>query len=180
MNRLVKVSSKQDIFPQYRNTPIALLLEYHNLSREIIKHENAQLIIGMCIDNRKHLHIPENFAYIIRAGGANMRNSEFNISYAISVGNVRHLALIGHNNCGMVNLTERKEIFTKGLVEIAGWGENMAQTHFEDFVARFEIVNELSFVLNETRRLRQLYPKIQIAPLMYLIENNKLYLIEEN
>ena len=40
----------------------------------------------MCMDNRKHLHIPDNFAFIIRSGGANLRYSEFKVSYAIAVG----------------------------------------------------------------------------------------------
>jgi len=65
----------------------------------------------MCMDNRKHLHMPDNFAFIIRTGGANLRYSEFKVSYAIAVGGVRHIALIGHSKCGMVNLAARKEAF---------------------------------------------------------------------
>ncbi len=73
------------------------------------------------MDNRKHLHIPDNFAFIIRAGGANLRYSEFKVSYAIAVGSVSCIALVGHNQCGMVNLISRKEQFIRGLVENAGW-----------------------------------------------------------
>ena len=73
------------------------------------------------MDNRKSLRIPDNFAYIIRTGGANLRYSEFKVSYAIAVGNVEHIALIGHNNCGMVNLVSKKEQFINGLVDKAGW-----------------------------------------------------------
>ncbi|MEZ5010848.1 MAG: hypothetical protein R2744_04240 [Bacteroidales bacterium] len=92
MKDLVPVLSREDIFREYSGNPIGLLLEYHNLDREYESYDNAQLLIGMCMDNRKHLHIPENFAYIIRSGGANMRHSEFKVSYAISVGNVSHRA----------------------------------------------------------------------------------------
>jgi carbonic anhydrase len=179
MNRLVPILSSGDIFPEYRQTPIGLLLEYHNLNRESDSYDNAQLLIGMCMDNRKHLHIPDNFAYIIRAGGANLRYSEFKVSYAISVGGVRHIALIGHNNCGMVNLFARKDIFINGLVEKAGWDKEWAEEHFMHFAPMFEIGNEVDFILSEAKRLRLRYPKIQIAPLMYLVENNKLYLINE-
>jgi carbonic anhydrase len=73
------------------------------------------------MDNRKHLHIPDNFAYIIRSGGANLRYSEFKVSYAISAGGIKHIALIGHNNCGMVNLNSRKDQFVYGLEQNAGW-----------------------------------------------------------
>ena len=179
MNRLVPVSAEHDIFPQYRNTPIGLLLEYHNLNRPSENYDNAQLLIGMCMDNRKHINIPDNFAYIIRAGGANLRYSEFKVSYAISVGQVSHIALIAHNNCGMVNLHARKDLFIKGLVENAGWEREWAEEHFMHFAPMFEIGNEVDFILSEAKRLRLRYPKIQIAPMMYLVEDNRLYLIKE-
>jgi carbonic anhydrase len=180
MNRLVPVTSRDDIFPQYLDTPIGLLLEYHNLGRESESYDNAQLLIGMCMDNRKHINIPDNFAYIIRAGGANLRYSEFKVSYAISVGGVRHIALIGHNNCGMVNLYARKDLFVKGLVENAGWEREWAEEHFMHFAPMFEIGNEVDFILSETKRLRLRYPKVQIAPLLYLVEDNRLYFIRES
>jgi carbonic anhydrase len=180
MNRLINILTKKDIIPEYRQTPIGLLLEYHNLNQQFDKYENAQLLIGMCMDHRKHLHIPDNFAFILRSGGANLRYSEFKVSYAIAVGQVKHIALIGHNNCGMVNLFERKESFIQGLVETAGWDEKRAEEHFLRFAPMFEIGNEVDFILSETKRLRLQYPGIQIAPLMYLVDDNKLYLISEN
>jgi carbonic anhydrase len=99
MNRLIAVNSKLDIFEQYIDTPIGKLLEYHNLYQNFENYSRAQFLICMCMDNRKHLRIPDNFAYIIRTGGANLRYSEFKVSYTIAVGNVKHIALIGHNNC---------------------------------------------------------------------------------
>lgn len=180
MKRLIKIKSEDDILPQYRDTPIGLLLEYHNLDRAADEYDTAQLLVGMCMDNRKHLHIPDNFAFIIRSGGANLRYSEFKVSYAIAVGQVNHIALIGHNNCGMVNLFARKDLFVQGLVEKAGWDKEWAEEHFSHFAPMFEIGNEIDFILSETKRLRQRYPKIQIAPMLYLVEDNKLYLIDES
>ena len=180
MNRLVDISKPEDIFPEYRNTPIGFLLEYHNLNREPDTYNSAELLVGMCMDNRKHLHIPDNFAYIIRAGGANLRYSEFKVSYAIAVGNVQHIALIGHNNCGMVNLVSKKDQFINGLVEKAGWEREWAEEHFMHFSPMFEIGNEVDFVLSEAKRLRLRYPKIMIAPMLYKVEDNRLYLIKEN
>ena len=180
MNRLVSVFSKEDIFPEHRNTPVGNLLEYHNLNREYDTYTQAQLLIGMCMDNRKHLHIPDNFAFIIRSGGANLRYSEFKVSYAIAVGSVKSIALIGHNECGMVNLVARREIFIKGLVENAGWEQELAEQHFMNYAPMFEIGNEIDFVLSETKRLRARYPKIQVAPLLYKVEDNLLYQVKEN
>ena len=180
MNRLVPVLSKEDIFPEHRGTPVGSLLEYHNLGQEYGTYTQAQLLVGMCMDNRKHLHIPDNFAYIIRAGGANLRYSEFKVSYAIAVGGVKSITLIGHNQCGMVNLVARREIFIKGLVENAGWEQELAEQHFMNFAPMFEIGNEIDFVLSEAKRLRTRYPKIQVVPLLYRVEDNLLYQIKEN
>jgi len=180
MNRLIPITNREAISPEYRDTPIGNLLEYHNLNREYEVYSQAQLLIGMCMDNRKHLHIPDNFAFIIRAGGANLRYSEFKVSYAIAVGGVRSIALIGHNQCGMVNLVARKELFIQGLIENAGWEPELAEQHFMNFAPMFEIGNEVDFVLSEAKRLRQRYPKIQVAPLMYKVEDNLLYQVQES
>ncbi|MFT3892860.1 MAG: carbonic anhydrase [Anaerolineales bacterium] len=179
MNRLLPVLIVEDILPEHRETPIGYLLEYHNLQRDYETYTQAQLLIGMCMDNRKHLHIPDNFAYIIRAGGANLRYSEFKVSYAIAVGGVKSIALIGHNQCGMVNLVARRELFIKGLVENAGWEQELAEQHFMNYAPMFEIGNEIDFVLSEAKRLRTRYPKVQVAPLLYKVEDNLLYQIKE-
>ena len=179
MDRLRAVNSVEDIPASYAQTPIGWLLQYHNLQRTYEPYTNAQLLIGMCMDHRKHLHIPDNFAYIIRAGGANLRYSEFKVSYAIAVGGVQHIALIGHTQCGMVNLMARREAFIDGVVERAGWARDFAEEHFNNYAPMFEIGNEIDFVLSETKRLRQRYPKVQVAPLLYRLEDNRLYVIAE-
>ena len=104
MERLAAVSKLDDILPEYFETPIGKLLKYHNLNHPYDTYDRAQLLIGMCMDNRKNLRIPDNFAFIIRTGGANLRYNEFKVSYAIAVGQVGYIALIGHNNCGMANV----------------------------------------------------------------------------
>ncbi len=180
MNRLIAVSTSEDIFPEYRNTPVGLLLEYHNLNRSLDSYTKAQLLIGMCMDNRKHLRIPDNFAFIIRAGGANLRYSEFKVSYAIAIGEVKSIVLIGHTQCGMVNLVARRDQFIQGLVDQAGWSQDLAEEHFMHFAPLFEIGNEVDFVLSEAKRLRLRYPKIQVAPLLYQVEDNLLYLLKES
>jgi len=96
MERLIAVMTESDILPLHRKTPIETLLAYQNLNRPHGVHDKAELLIGMCMDNRKHLRIPENFAYIIRAGGGNLRYSEFKVSYAIAIGGVSTIALLAH------------------------------------------------------------------------------------
>lgn len=179
MSKLIKVTELNDIFPEYINTPIAQLLKYHNLQYPFENHNKAELLIGMCMDNRKQLNIPNNFSYILRTGGGNLRYSEFKVSYAVAIGGVKFLALIGHNNCGMVNLISKKDMFINGLVENAGWSREQAEEHFMNYALMFEIENEIDFLLSEAKRLRKKYPKVLVVPLFYKVEDNLLYLIEE-
>lgn len=179
MDRLVAVDSQEDIFPHLRNTPISRLLEYHNLGCPFDTYTQAELLIGMCMDNRIHPRIPDNFAYILRAGGANLRPSEFKVSYAVAVGGVRAIALIGHTHCGMVNLMARHREFVNGLVEGAGWDPETAEDHFRYYSTIFEIGSEIDFVASEANRLRLRYPKIQVAPMLFRIEDRRLYLVRE-
>ncbi len=179
MNDLIPIRNEEDIPLRYRDTPIGRLLRYNNLNAPLDTYTNAELLVGMCMDHRKHLRIPDNFSYIIRSGGANLRFSEFKVSYAIAVGGAKAIALIGHDHCGMVNLAARKDVFIDNLVADAGWTREQAEHQFESFAPLFEIGNEIDFVRSEVIRLRKTYPKILVAPLLYLVEDNQLYLISE-
>ncbi|MCZ7609486.1 MAG: carbonic anhydrase [Ignavibacterium sp.] len=179
MDRLIRINKVSDIPAVYQNTPIGLLLEYHNLNRGFENYTDAQLLIGMCMDHRNNLNLPEKFTYRIRTGGANLRYSEFKVSFAISVGGVKHIALIGHSNCSMVNLVSKKDQFVAKLAENGGWSIEQAEEHFNNYAPMFEINNEIDFILSETARLRKRYPKIQIAPMYYRVEDDLLYFIQE-
>ena len=72
MNRLVSITRKGAIPITYSDSPMGILLEYHNLIRSLNDVASAHLLISMCIDNRKQLRLPKNFAYIIRTAGANL------------------------------------------------------------------------------------------------------------
>jgi carbonic anhydrase len=180
MNRLSPVTSKSDIKEDIRNNPIGKLLEYHNLNLPFDECSKADLLVSMCMDNRHQLRIPNNFAYILRSGGGNLRHSEFKVSYAVAVGGIRNIALIGHSGCGMVNLFAKKEMFINGLIDNAGWEREYAEEHFNNFSPIYEIGHEIDFLLTEAKRLRTRYPKIKVIPLYYKIEDNKLYQLIED
>lgn len=177
MNQLISVSKTSDIPSEYQDTYIGRLLAYHNLHHPFDSYTTAPLLIGMCMDHRKRLRIPKNFAYIIRTGGANLRLNEFQVSYAIAVGGVKAIALIGHNDCGMVGLAAKKQEFVDGLTGNAGWERNYAEDHFTHFAPMFEIGNEIDFVLSEANRFSLRYPGIQVVPMLYIVEDNLIYLI---
>ena len=92
---------------------------------------------------------------------------------------VSTIALLAHTNCGMVNLASKRERFITGLVDKAGCDREWAEAHFMHFAPMFEIGNEVDFVLSEAKRLRLRYPKLQVAPLLYRVEDGQLYQLRE-
>jgi carbonic anhydrase len=179
VNKLIAVDTQDDIPLEHRHSPVGRLLEYHNLGREPVSVERAELLLGMCMDNRKTLVMPDNFAFVLRTSGANMRHNEFRVAYAIAVGGIRHIALIAHTNCGMVGLTNRMTAFARGMVDAAGWDETQAREYFFQYAPFFEIEDEVEFVRLEAIRLREKYPKISVTPLLYKLEDNRLYIVRE-
>lgn len=173
------VERESDLPKAYASGPIGDLLRYHNLAAPLPEVSRASLLIGMCMDNRKRLRLPDNFAFVIRTGGANLRYSEFKISFAVAIGGVRTVALIGHTQCGMVGLLAKRRQFVDGLVERAGWDREAADRHFIEHAPLFDIADETEFVLSEALRLRGRYPGIEVAPMIYRVEDGRLYLIEE-
>ena len=175
MAQIIPVNYREDILPAYRDTPVGLLLEYHNLGRAIASVPAPQVLIGMCMDSRKSLRIPNDFAFVLRTAGANMRDNEFRISYAIAVGGVRTIVLIAHTDCGMARLYQRRDLFIRGLIDAAGWDEARAIRHFDDSAPKFAIRDEVDFVIREADRLRAIYPRIEVVPLLYRVEDDLLY-----
>lgn len=184
MDRVVPTSTPipirhpRDIFPAYRGSPVGDLLAYHNLGRPHARYSQARLLIGMCMDHRKRLRVPEQFAYIMRSAGANFRGMEFQISFAIAAGGVRAIALVGHDGCGMVGLSERRRQVVDGLVTRAGWDRFPAERHFDEFAPRFDIANGAEFIRQQAQHLSQQYPRVLVAPLMYRLADGMLYQLD--
>jgi carbonic anhydrase len=175
MAEIISANYLDEILPAYRDTPVGLLLEYHNLGRALGSSLAPQLLIGMCMDSRKALRIPNDFAFVLRTAGANMRDNEFRMAYAIAVGNLHTIALIAHTDCGMAQLERRRDDFINGLVKNAGWERDRAEQHFAESAPKFGIRDEVDFVLREADRLRGIYPKVLVAPLLYRVEDDLLY-----
>jgi carbonic anhydrase len=176
--KLQSILNEKDIPEYLLKTPIAELLKYQNLSTNFKEYDTAQMAIVMCMDNRKQLNIPAKFAYILRTAGARITGSEFKLSFAIGFADIKFVALISHTNCGMVNLTSKKEKFVTGLIKNAGWTKEQAENHFNSFAPFFEIENEIEFIVSESKRLKEKYLPIIFVPMLYNVEDNKLHLIE--
>ena len=132
MPKLIDVTSEADILPAYRGTPVADLLRYHCLKApQPPRTARPQMLIAMCIDHRKSLTIPNEFAYVIRAAGTRLLGNEFELTYAIGVGGVDTIALIGHTQCGMTRVLTQREQFIEGLVERGGISREAAAEHYD-------------------------------------------------
>jgi carbonic anhydrase len=180
MSSLIPVDAVSDILPKYRGTPIERLLRYHNLGEPLPPSTGrAEILVGMCMDHRKDLTLPNEFAYVLRAAGGNLRDSGFEISYAVGVGGIATIALLAHTDCGMAHVTNKRETFVRGLVERGGWDEAAALAQFTAYATHYEIGDPIEFVLTEAARLRRIYPRLMVAPLLYTVENDRLVQIIE-
>jgi len=180
IHRLIPVSSAADIPPRYRQSPIGRLLEYHNLQRPFGSYNNAACLIGMCMDFRKMLRLPDRFAFVIRPAGANFGRNEFDLSMAVAFGNLSTLALIGHTNCKAEGLGLRRQVYVEGLVRNAGWTQTQAEEYFDRHAPALEKAQEVDFLLKESRRLRAIFPRLHIVPLLFRVEDGRLYLLRED
>jgi carbonic anhydrase len=174
------VTRDTEILPAYVNTPVGDLLRYHNLNAEQRDYTRAELLVVMCMDSRKKLQIPDNFAFILRSGGANIRRAEFKVSFAVAVGGVGAIAVMGHSDCRMVGLRDRRDEFIRGLVSNGGWSETEAIREFDRYVDEFHIDDAIDFTRSEAERLRARYPRMVVAPLFYTVEDNLLHQIRED
>ncbi len=177
--KLIAINSERNIPSEYKNTPIGKLLQYHDLGRKLSPYKKPEILLGVCMDDRIQLSLPKNFAYVIRTGGGNLRYNEFQISYAVSAGSVGYIALIGHDDCGMVNLAAKKDKIVNGLVDKAGWDKRSAEEQFNACSSMFEIADPIGFTFLEAKRLKAKYPKITVVPMLYKVEDNRLYLITD-
>lgn len=177
MDRLAPVDSAADIPEAWRGTPVERLLACHELDAPLDPPERPQVLVATCMDHRVELRMPRDFAYVIRTGGANLAGRDFEVSFAVGVGGVRAVAIVGHSDCGMAGVTEAREPFVRGLTEGAGWSASKAGEHFDDRATRHAIDDPIAFTLEQAGRIRRRYPELLVAALHYRVEDRRLYRI---
>ncbi|MBS2008551.1 MAG: SulP family inorganic anion transporter [Cyanobacteria bacterium SZAS TMP-1] len=179
LSRLHKVASEDDIPTYLRDTPIATMIKCQNLGQiDNAPPDAPQMVIGMCIDYRKSLHLPQNCAYVIRRTGANMAGSEFSVALALSTG-IEYMALVAHNHCVMSNPQEKREAFVASLRDRHGWTHEQALSFFDQHAQSREIDDAIDFSIKEARRLSTLFRGLKVVPLLFMLEDNCLYLVKE-
>lgn len=179
LERLIPVESQKDIPSELRGTPIGILFECQNLGQmNVPAPETPQLIVGMCIDTARSLHLPREFAYVVKREGANMQGAEFTLAMAMLDG-ITHMALIAHGGCAMSNSQELRSQFIETLVKEHAWTDQQAIRFFDEHLRSKEVDNEIDFVLEEAERLGRVFRGLNVVPLFYRAENDRLYLIRD-
>lgn len=175
MPRLIEVNHESDILPEYRGTPIERLLRHQNLGEPLPEGSGPpQMFVSMCIDNRKSLNVPHGFAYVMRTAGARLQGNEFELTFAIAVGRVSAVALIGHTDCGMEKVLNLREPFIAGLVARGGVDVEQAAEHFDRNAPRYAISSSLLSIVRQAEAVHRLLPNILVAPLLYRVEDDRI------
>jgi len=133
---------------EWRGSPIETLIAAENFGKPAEPAESPQLLIATCIEFRYALPIPRMYAYVIRRASGRLNGSEFSVAYVLSRG-VKHLALIGHNDCGMTKVAENAPAMVETLVE-QGWNRERAEEYISYHAARHSIA-PLFVCLADTR-----------------------------
>ncbi len=172
--RLKQVNTREDIPERWLGSPIEDLIGAHNFDKPIESGGDPRLLIVTCIEYRFQPEIPNMWAYVNRCAGGRLAGNEFSVSYILAKG-VRHMALIGHNDCGMTKVIEFKPMLIDALVG-QHWERDRAEDFVEQNAARFLMHDEIDGQKREFMRLRKLFPEIEIAPLFVSIASMRLHI----
>jgi len=129
------------------------------------------------MDYRIHLHVPERFAYVLRLAGANLSHREFDFACALAFAGIRHVCLVGHTDCAMESLNEKREAFISGLQKMGRRNQSRAEREFDLFSPRLAIPNVADFTLFEAAWLERRFPGLVVAPLIYDVKDGSLHQI---
>lgn len=166
---LIPVRTEADILPAWRGSPVADLLRFHNLGLAGApgKYARPGILIATCLEQGAPLRVPEGFAISLHTAAASLKRDPFKVSWAIGVAGVKAIAIVGHDDCRLVELRSRREQFVAQMIEAAGWERPAAEQHFDHWSDLFEVDNPVEFVAAEAARVQSRYPGIPVAPLLY-------------
>ena len=173
-DQLIEIHSRQDIPKEWENSPIETFIMSQNFGWPVQASGKPELLIATCIEFRYSLPMPRMYAYVIRRASGRMIGSEFSIGYTLSKG-VKHLIMIGHNDCGMAKVPENAPGVVQAYIE-QGWSRQAAEEYVQTHGPRHAINNELDALRDEYKRLCTIFPKLLIAPLFVCLYDTKLYL----
>jgi carbonic anhydrase len=172
--RLLEIAEEKDIPKEWQGTPIESLILAHNFQKPITEVGKPKLLIAACIEFRYSLPVPRMYAYVIRRASGRLVGSEFSLAYVFAQG-VKHIALIGHNDCGMTQVHANTPAMIEALIK-QGWHKDRAEEYIRYQAARYSIEDEIDALKYEYIRLKRLFRDVCIAPFIVCLDNTNLYL----
>jgi carbonic anhydrase len=88
---------------------------------------------------------------------------------------VNHVAMIGHNDCGMTRAIKQAPRIVDAYVS-QGWSREAAQKFVDKQQARYHMKDELDGLQDEYNRLRSVFRKLVVAPLFVSLYDSRLYI----
>jgi carbonic anhydrase len=132
------------------------------------------------MDFRLKLALPDNFAFVLRIGGANIRPVSPYIAFAVAVGQVSAIAVLVHDQCAMEDVELRKDQFVSGLIEHAGWSRSDAEEYVAVCAPLIRIEEPSQVALRQCAQLRKRFPRVRVAPLLYAVADGLVYQIRSS
>jgi carbonic anhydrase len=176
---LLPVHGENDILPEHLDTPVADLLRFHNLVAPLRSAGRPRLAIATCIDPRIVLRLPRGFAFVLRTPSIEVDTMDFALAYAAGVAAVSAICVLGHDECGLVDLGEQRDAFVTGLALKAGWTPEAAGECFDRSKDRFVVGDSIENVRTKTAWLRERFPRMRVAPLFYGVREGRLLQVRE-
>jgi carbonic anhydrase len=171
---LLEMTSRMGIPEEWHGTPIEAFIMSQNFGWPVQTSGKPELLIATCIEFRYALPVPRMYAYVIRRASGRVIGSEFSVGYTLAKG-VRHMVMIGHNDCGMAHVDEAAPKVVEAFIA-QGWSPEMAEAYVKKHGARHRIEDELEALKIEYIRLRRIFRNLVIAPLFVCLYDSKLYL----
>jgi carbonic anhydrase len=173
-SRVTAIRDLDKVPAPWKGNPIEALIKAHNFDTEIEPSGKPELLISTCIEFRFQPKVPPFYGYVVRRAGGRVLGAEFTMAYALAKG-VKHIALIGHNDCGMCKVAENTEAMIAALIG-QEWPEADARSYVEKHGPIHALADEIEALRDEYLRLRRLFRNVEIAPLFAGLGNNQLYI----
>lgn len=173
--RIIAADSREDVLPDYRGTPIEAMLVSHNLKEVVDPPAAPELLIATCMDPRIDLHLPKQFAFVIRTAGANVDALMFNIAGAVALAPVRSIAIMGHSDCAMARIDQCRREFAATVGACSSLSDDEVAAMYTTGLDAFGFDDPAAQTLRQADALRRLFPQLLIAPLYYDVEDHRIY-----
>lgn len=149
--------------------PIQTLMQSHNEGLAFSPFERPVLAVLTCMDFRIHLRMPENFAFVLRTGGANPVPVEPYLAFAVARMGIETIALIGHTDCAM-------QYPDPYVLNHLPSDENLIR-HYRAQIAALAIGEVEHFTQQQARTLAARLG-LPVIPLLYRVEDHRLIVLD--